>query len=951
MSTNRLFGNSNIIISLLIALLLIVTVLPTASPASLLTETSVESQFGFITGTVTDGHSGRPVRAINVWIYPVTQYGSMDPTRSNVVTQTNQEGVFSTQHLYPGFYKVHYVPQQSSPYLETWYEDKEGVLEANIISLEAGDTYVADSVLENISSIYGRITAADTGEPLSNFFVYALPVFSDGTLDSSKNYSLTYSDQEGNYWFSSLSAGYYRVSISMRFEDTEFYMPEQFDDAHAGETATIIHLSGPDSGPIRADAALESPGTVFGTLVDELTRQPLAGAMVWAFPVTEDGTWTQKRSQMHTYTNADGTFEIKRMYGDYKLEFRPPPNSLNTMEYYNNAYSWDLATHISVASKDRLEVNADLSATGIQGTITSKASGLPLPGIDVVAYPVDSTGKSDNRQQYVYGTSDQDGKYVMPGLTEGFFKLYFKPPSGSEYYPEYYDNAAVSSTASMIAIELGKPKIIDVSLDSNPSFQGQVTNNQGTPLPGINITAYAVRQDGEIDTSRPSRYAITDSAGTYTIPAMKVGLYKLLFDPPADSNYLNQYYNNAFSWTEATLINAALSTIQQLNVTLSSNSAINGKISGGTGDNYLKDVRVYLYPVKSDGSSDYSRSGRGVSTDANGYYQLTKLTPGQYKLRLTPVDTRYAAEYYNGKDTLAAADFVTISPGETLTLNQTLRLADKVAPETTIGLAGEKNGEWFKSGVTITLDAVDNQGGSGVAFTRYSLNGITWNYYSGPFQITQDGIYSLRFRSLDLAANGEEPKTVEIKIDQTPPVVTVNSPTDGAQYVLNSVITAEWSAIDSLSGINEANGSEIDTNTVGTKTFTVTAEDLAGNETTLVRTYLVVYQYIGNSGPKNTSKLGAVKPIKFQLQDARGDNISSATALLWVAQVNEDGTTGPEAAAVSSGTGGNNEFRYDTKEKQYIYNLNTKVLGLGTWQLRIRLDDGTTQYLFLNINK
>lgn len=47
------------------------------------------------------------------------------------------------------------------------------------------------------------------------------------------------------------------------------------------------------------------------------------------------------------------------------------------------------------------------------------------------------------------------------------------------------------------------------------------------------------------------------------------------------------------------------------------------------------------------------------------------------------------------------------------------------------------------------------------------------------------------------------------------------------------------------------------------------------------------------------------------------------------------------ASAIStSNTDAGNVFRYDTENNQYIYNLATSSLWVGSWQLKVILDDG-----------
>ena len=85
---------------------------------------------------------------------------------------------------------------------------------------------------------------------------------------------------------------------------------------------------------------------------------------------------------------------------------------------------------------------------------------------------------------------------------------------------------------------------------------------------------------------------------------------------------------------------------------------------------------------------------------------------------------------------------------------------------------------------------------------------------------------------------------------------------------------------------------------------------------------------------------GASTPVKFQIFDATGRSMSDLTPVLHLAKLT-DGAWGPEfdprsTSAPKSGT----TFRYDPRSKQYVYNLDTRVLTTGTYRLRIDLGYG-----------
>jgi Ca2+-binding RTX toxin-like protein len=83
--------------------------------------------------------------------------------------------------------------------------------------------------------------------------------------------------------------------------------------------------------------------------------------------------------------------------------------------------------------------------------------------------------------------------------------------------------------------------------------------------------------------------------------------------------------------------------------------------------------------------------------------------------------------------------------------------------------------------------------------------------------------------------------------DTTKPTVTLTTPPNGAAYFLNQTVPALYSCRDESGGSGlktcqgiVASGAAINTSSVGTKTFTVTATDNAANTASVAHTYTVV---------------------------------------------------------------------------------------------------------------
>ena len=255
---------------------------------------------------------------------------------------------------------------------------------------------------------------------------------------------------------------------------------------------------------------------------------------------------------------------------------------------------------------------------------------------------------------------------------------------------------------------------------------------------------------------------------------------------------------------------------------------------------------------------------------------------------------------------------------------------------------------WNNSNVTVTFTCNDNL--SGVA----SCNGTANGGLSGnPLTISTEGAGQVVTGTATDKAGNTSTTTQTINLDKTPPVLTM--PTLAPSYLLNSTLTLNFGATDALSGVATTqatfNGAPITSGTtvmltrLATNTFTLTATDVAGNTATQTATFAVVYNFIGFLPPipndgTGLFKLGSTVPVKFQVTDANGVQVSTAIAHLTIQMISGSTLVGTPIDATASGNADVGDlFRFDGS--QYIFNWSTKGLPTGTWQLQARLDDGT----------
>ena len=126
---------------------------------------------------------------------------------------------------------------------------------------------------------------------------------------------------------------------------------------------------------------------------------------------------------------------------------------------------------------------------------------------------------------------------------------------------------------------------------------------------------------------------------------------------------------------------------------------------------------------------------------------------------------------------------------------------DKTKPSSSIsfdGTVGDNN--WFISNVTVTLTADDVL--SGVDLIFYSFDNVKWEKYVEPFTISNEGVVTVYFKSVDKAGNLESVKMETIKIDKTPPTgsIAINN---NAPYTNSTLVTLSLTAIDATSGISK----------------------------------------------------------------------------------------------------------------------------------------------------
>jgi predicted outer membrane repeat protein len=238
---------------------------------------------------------------------------------------------------------------------------------------------------------------------------------------------------------------------------------------------------------------------------------------------------------------------------------------------------------------------------------------------------------------------------------------------------------------------------------------------------------------------------------------------------------------------------------------------------------------------------------------------------------------------------------------------------------------------WNNSSVTVEWSCADDLSGPAQETVSQTLDG------EGSGQ-TATGV------CVDKAGNSADDTQADINIDLTPPTL---DPTVSPDPVLRyGTATTDAGAGDELSGLAEESCGEPDTSTVGEKTLSCSATDLAGNSATAQVTYRVIFDFNGFFSPLGEpstwyeAKAGSSIPVKFSLSGDQGLEILASGY-----PVSQEITCEDQPVVIGditeAGSPGNSGLSYSIDEDQYLFNWKTDKAWSGTCrELVVRLTDG-----------
>lgn len=398
--------------------------------------------------------------------------------------------------------------------------------------------------------------------------------------------------------------------------------------------------------------ALAGTGTITGRATGPDGR-PLAGITVNLYINDEvlDFVFAE------TTTADDGSYSFLITSGSYLIEFVDPSGAY-AMEFYGGAFRHQAAP-VQVTDGPVPNISAQLDPAGaIAGIVTGIVTG-PIAGAVVAAEVYDQA--RDRWRVAQRAETGADGAYTLRGLPTGAsYKVSFFDPTLS-FLGEYYDNKGTAMAANPVTVMPSRTTAgISAELARAGRISGRISAADG-PQAGQGLGEVEVALLRLIDGSwATDTIAITNPDGSYTLPGIRPGAYRLRFST-TQGGYAAEYYNDKPRLADADPVQITDGAAITIDAALASASGPQLGILAGQVTNAQTGAGVPFAVVNLYRAGDNAQI-RSLSADAQGGYRVADLPTGGYKVGVSAPG--YQSEFYQNQASLAAATVVQVVVGE-----------------------------------------------------------------------------------------------------------------------------------------------------------------------------------------------------------------------------------------------------------------------------------------------
>ena len=498
---------------------------------------------------------------------------------------------------------------------------------------------------------------------------------------------------KNSYMFDGLPTGNYRLCATVfdyytGYQGNECYeniaFPLDIPTQHV-ENATDISVQAGQTTPISID--FDDMPQLEGTILSP-SNQPLAGISVRLYH-------TDSYPQYDATTDEHGYFRFSYVEpGIYYLIYNAPGGIENRYlpTYYPNEETTATMTQIQVERTSHFSSTTRLRAAAYITGHVALPGNAPVTWATVSVFrqaPNDMWYRYDQCPTpfyyYCFPPSTYDpttGVYTVTNLIPGDYRL-----GADAYLPntqftqfafyggdslEEADTVSVSrgQTVGGIDIEGGEGKFDGV-------ISGQVTA-EGQPVAGIEVGLFTPYNQYYMLSAMPDFTTMTDAQGRYALEGLSAGNYVVgAYDPKgmyATTFYLEgPFVDYVPPVPGTTLWYSGTNTLDNIDMTLSPGATIRGhiRVQGQMDGDYLVQL-VNSFQPYSDPIYNMPIAYADEKSDANGFFEITGVNPGNYYLRVySPADNNnfnfYNPTFYPGTQDANFAQTITVAAGQTLT--------------------------------------------------------------------------------------------------------------------------------------------------------------------------------------------------------------------------------------------------------------------------------------------
>ncbi|GBD94946.1 Cna protein B-type domain protein [bacterium BMS3Abin05] len=241
----------------------------------------------------------------------------------------------------------------------------------------------------------------------------------------------------------------------------------------------------------------------------------------------------------------------------------------------------------------------------ISGLVQDEDSGLPIVGARVKAYRIGLIRWSMTAQ------TDSLGNYALNDLLPG---TYVVLAAKKGYIPEYYKDVRFLREATPVKIDsAGTADGIDFHLNIGSVLKGTVwTEGDSVSLSGALVKATLLVNP------LIRFHGVSDESGEFRLTGIPTGTYIL---SAYKDGYKKEYYDNVENPGNAASVSVTEpDSVENLNFTLETRSAITGQVVTSTGGPLPEKAMVFVMRLRANGSR---HAYRRTFTDENGNYVLS----------------------------------------------------------------------------------------------------------------------------------------------------------------------------------------------------------------------------------------------------------------------------------------------------------------------------------------